>query len=176
MKGVRKGFSLSDEEVGFLQGRLKVLKGKKHRELRARIYAILLVGGPEMAKHDDVAHRCKVHVRTVRDWLARYREGGFEGLKDKPLSGRPCRLGDEAKVQLKEIISKSPEEAGYDTGIWTSSLVKQLISERFGVDFSLNNVCYILKQLGCSFKLPQKKQQVQTLQNSRNGWIVDSPG
>ena len=83
MKGVRKGFSLSDEEVGFLQGRLKVLKGKKHRELRARIYAILLVGGPEMAKHDDVAHRCKVHVRTVRDWLARYREGGFEGLKDK---------------------------------------------------------------------------------------------
>jgi transposase len=97
-------------------------------------------------------------------------------LLDKPLTGRPSRLSDEQKAELKEIVSKSPEEEGFDTGTWTSSLVQQLIHTRFGEDFSLNNIQYILKKLGFSFKLPQKKTEEQPQQSSRNGWNINFPG
>jgi transposase len=97
-------------------------------------------------------------------------------LLNKPLTGRPSRLSDEQKAELKEIVSKSPEEAGFDTGTWNSSLINQLIHEKFREDFSLNNIQYILKKLGFSFKLPQKKTEEQPQQSSRNGWNINFPG
>jgi len=79
--------------------------------LRNRIRAVLLVGAEGLC-HGEIAHICKVHVRTIRSWLQRYREEGFEGLKDKKhLTGSHSRLSVEQKEQLGEIIKSGPESA-----------------------------------------------------------------
>jgi hypothetical protein len=44
-KIVKKGFTLSAEEVKFLKAMQKELKGHKHRDLRVRIKGVLMVGG-----------------------------------------------------------------------------------------------------------------------------------
>ena len=175
MKNVKKGFSLSDDEVAFLEKKLKTLQGARHYELRIRVKGVLLVGGPQKLKNEEAAHRCKVHVRTLRKWLARYREGKYEGLKRKPVSGRPSKLSDTQKAELKEILKESPESLGYETGIWTASLVCQVIKKKFNVRYSVSNVQWLLNQLGCSYKLPQKKLTEQTRSSSRSGWTLNCP-
>lgn len=171
MKNVKKGFRLSEEEAAFLEGKLKSLQGARHYGLRSRVKGVLLVGGTARLKNEEAAHRCKVHVRTLREWLARYREGKYEGLRRRPVSGRPSRLTDSQKEELKRIVKESPESLGYETGTWTASLVREVIEKRFGVKYSVNNVQWLLKRLGCSFKLPEKKTPGQTRQSGRNGWM-----
>ena len=175
MKNVKKGFTLSEAEAAFLEGKLKSLQGARHYELRNRVKGVLLVGGPERLKNEAAAHRCKVHVRTLREWLARYREGGYEGLRHKPVSGRPSRLTEVQKEELKRIVKESPERLGYETGIWTAYLVREVIAKRFGVKYSLNNVQWLLKRLGCSFKMPEKKRTAQTRPGGGSGWTLPSP-
>lgn len=173
MKNVKKGFLLSAEEQEFLNGRLRALQGARNYNLRNRVRGILLAGGENPMKHVEAAHRCKVHVRTLRKWLARYREGGYEGLQQKPVSGRPSKISEAQKAELKSIVSASPQKQGYETGIWTSSLIQEVIWKRFGVKYSLNNVQWLLKRLGCSFKYPEKKRTEATPKSGRSGWRLN---
>lgn len=172
MKNVKKGFSLSEGEVEFLDGRLRCLQGAVNNGLRNRVKGILFVGGASRVKNEDAACRCEVHVRTLRSWLARYRAGGFEALKRKSVSGRPSKLSLEQKEELKSMVKGSPEAIGYDTGIWTAALACEVVKKRFGIDYSLHNMQKLLGKLGLSFKVPKKNLRRQTQKSSRSGWTL----
>ena len=175
MKNVKKGFKLTNEEILFLKAKMKNLQGAEHYDLRNRIKAMLLVGGESRTKNEEAADACKVKVRTLRLWLARYRNAGFEGLKRKSVSGRPSKLSLEQKEELKSMVKGSPETIGYDTGIWTASLACEVVRKRFGVSYSLQNMQKLLGNLGLSFKLPKKNLRERTLQSNRSGWILSCP-
>ncbi len=171
MKNVKKGFLLSAEEINVLENLKRKLQGTKHYDLRNRIRGVLLVGGESRMKNQDAADACKVHVRTLRAWLARYRESGIKGLKRRDVSGRPSKLTLSQKEELKRIIRDGPEKSGYDTGRWTASMVCELVLKRFDVRYSLSNIQRLLARLGFSFKLPEKKLQEAMKQPARSGWM-----
>jgi transposase len=170
LKNVKKGFCLSEVEVEFLEGRLKCLQGAVNYEVRNRVKGVLFVGGASRMKNEEAARRCEVHVRTLRSWLARYRDGGFEALKRKSVSGRPSNLSLEQKEELKSMVKGSPEAVGYDTGIWTAALACEVVKKRYGVSYSLHSMQKLLGKLGLSFKLPKKNLRGQTQESSRSGW------
>jgi transposase len=54
---------------------------------------------------EDVAATLGMARSTVFDWIARYREGGKQALKARPVPGRPPKLSGQ---QLRTLYSWSP--------------------------------------------------------------------
>ena len=53
---------------------------------------------------DEIAAHLMRSARWVRNWLHRYDEGGLEGLRDLPRSGRSRRISRET---IEQIINKT---------------------------------------------------------------------
>ena len=62
---------------------------------------------------------------TVYKWLARFNEEGPEGLYDRPRSGRPPKVDEEAEQVIEETMSEPPTEEGYNFTYWTVPLLTQ---------------------------------------------------
>jgi len=175
MKYYKKGFrKISREEYEFLIQERAKAKKKGDFNLDKRLRAVTLVGYKQITQV-EAAGRCEIHVRNLRKWLSLYQEGGYEELTNFGYNGRPSRLNEEQLNELKKIVEADPDEHGYDTGIWTATMVMNVIFKKFGVKYSASMVQKILRKLGFSFKLPPKKLSGQTPKPGKSGGIRPCP-
>ncbi len=93
-------------------------------------------------------------------WLEKWNEKGLEGLKPNYGGGRPSELSEEQKEELKTSLR--------DRNDWTAKEVRELIKERFGVEYSLRHVSRLLKSFGTNTQNPIKKitEDLRTLKKS----------
>ncbi len=69
----------------------KACKKEKDHKVRTRMVAARMARVLNMSVEETA--NLQVHCPTwVRDWLRRYDEGGFEGLRDLPRCGRLRRI------------------------------------------------------------------------------------
>jgi transposase len=175
MKNKKIGFQkLSDKEYEFLLEKQKQAKKKGDFKLYNRIKAIILVGYKGM-KQKDAALMCEVHSRNLSKWLAFYRSGGYDELSNYNYKGRPARLSSDQVDKLGKIVDCEPLEQGYDGGIWTASMVVEVIFREFGVNYSASRVQRLLRKMGFSFKLPKKNFQALKKQHGISGWKKNCP-
>lgn len=86
--------------------------------------------------------------KTVHNWLERLEERPIaEAIRDDPRPGRPPRLDEADLEELRELLAESPTERGYDATEWSAPLVRRLLDERFGVNYTLRSVRRILDDL-----------------------------
>jgi len=76
----------------------------KSRE-KKRAMAILL--NSQKISVFKVADKLEVNQDAVYDWLIKFTSYGIEGLKDKPIPGRPKKLKIEHKEEIKKVLKKS---------------------------------------------------------------------
>ena len=102
-------------------------------------------------KATDLALAYGVHRRTVFRWLADYYKGGEQALKAKPIPGRPPKL-DEPQMQSQEqaVRAQTPLQHGFEVGLWTLSILRELIRRQFGQTMALSSVSRIMSLLGIS--------------------------
>jgi transposase len=95
----------------------------------------------------------KSHMQLCT-WARKFNEKGIEGLKNEHRSGRQPRMSKIQLLEMKEIIlTKSPEEYGFNSGTWTCIMLVDLIKDHFGVEYTKSNVYNILtKKLGLSYQ------------------------
>jgi transposase len=91
----------------------------------------------------------------IYEWLARYRAGGWNGLKAKPLAGRPKKISARQMEWLwKTIVGTSPLQHRFEFALWTRQMVQILLWEEFRLKLSLPSVSRLLAQLGLTCQRP----------------------
>lgn len=99
---------------------------------------------------------------VIYDWLAKYREGGIEALRAKPLAGRPPKLqGRHLKWLYNTITSKNPSQLRFEFALWTRGMVRELIRDKYGVRLSDVSVGRLLRKLGLSPQKPLRRAYEQ---------------
>ncbi|MBX2989516.1 MAG: IS630 family transposase [Nitrospira sp.] len=99
-------------------------------------------------------HRC-----TIYRWLKTTRGRGHSltALASRPATGRPRTLTAAQERQVfRWINGKNPTQYGFDFGLWTRQIVRDLIAQRFGVRLSLASIGALLARQGLT---PQKPLQ-----------------
>ena len=92
---------------------------------------------------------------TVYGWLAAHRAAGERFFEVKKPSGRPPLLTKRQTNQLyKWIVGKDPRQLRFGFALWTREIVRDLISERFGVEMTLQGVGKLLRRMGLSPQRP----------------------
>lgn len=135
---------------------MKITDGRKlkHDVLEAiRIRAVKQVEG---AESPEVVIKALGMTRgCIYKWIAKYREGGIEALKAKPLSGRPLKLtGPNLRWIFKTVTTKNPLQLQFPYALWTREMIKELIARKYGIKLNVTSVGRLLKKLGLSCQKP----------------------
>lgn len=102
-----------------------------------------------------VARVHNIPLRTVYDWLARYRQGGWHSLREGKRSGRPRKVGAEDMMWLYETITRgSPNQYQFEFCLWTLNIIRSLLKQERGIDLSKSSLSRLLWQLGLSPQRP----------------------
>jgi transposase len=120
---------------------------------RLRIRAVRQV---EQGAHpEEVAQALGMTKAAVYAWLAKYREGGLEALKARPVPGRPPKLSGTQLARLYAlIVGNDPRQLRFRFALWTRAMVRELIRREFGVALSEVSVGRLLRKLGLSPQRP----------------------
>lgn len=103
----------------------------------------------------DVAKAFGLNIRTVFDWLAKFAAGGQNALLAKPIPGRPPKISaEEMRWIARAVTDHTPQQFKFAFGLWTLSLLRELIHREFGKSLSLESVRRVMKLLGFSAQKP----------------------
>jgi transposase len=102
-------------------------------EYRRRLAVQRVLEGYPIA---EVAEFLDVDPRSVRRWVAAFRQEGDAGLHARLPSGRPPKLTHTQEKSILRFLAEKPTEHGFPTDLWTGPYLAQLIRQEFGT--SLN--------------------------------------
>jgi transposase len=99
----------------------------------------------------------RIFIEVIRtwasDWLARYREEGIEGQRDRPKSGRPPELSQEVVLRIRKKIKESRQD-------WTTKQVDgmMIVKEGGGIRYHSHHhhIYRLLHKWGFKQKVPRK--------------------
>ena len=94
-----------------------------------------------------VARKVGVHRQSVNRWARQLAAGGRAALRKAPRAGRKPRLSAADRRRIMEGLKRGPEALGYETGLWTSWRVADLIERECGVRYTTVHVWRILREL-----------------------------
>ena len=111
-------------------------------ELRLRTVRQIIEDG---LHPDDAAAALGLSRSTVYGWLARYRTGGWDALKERKAPGASPKLTAAEQRELGRLIAhKDPRQLELDFGLWTRERVREVIRSRFGVKMHVTAVGRLL--------------------------------
>ena len=130
--------------------------GRKLDHLTLEVLRMRAVEQVQAGAHpEDVAHALGLHRKTVYGWLAKFREGGKDALRAKPVPGRPPRLSGRQIARLYAlIVGRDPRQLSFEFALWTREMVRQVIRREFGVALSVVSVGRLLRTMGLSPQRP----------------------
>jgi transposase len=102
----------------------------------------------------EVARRVGVHRQSVSRWTQELKQGGKRALRKAGRAGRRPRLHAEDLRRIEKGLKRGPEVLGYETSLWTSWRVADLIERECGVHYHPSQAWRILRQLGWSCQRP----------------------
>lgn len=123
--------------------------------LRRRLKALRLLwdGGGLEATSAEMG----IQVATLRGWVDKYLEGGYERLLEPIRHRKPQRLSEEDKARLKAVVlNESPRHYGLETDVWTAVGIRHLLST-WGIALQPSRIYEVLAELGLSHQRAQRQ-------------------
>jgi transposase len=130
------------------------LSAEGKEALRVRVVRQVADG----ASPEELASTLDINPRTVYRWLAKYRDGGEEALREQPKSGRPPALNWAEMCWLAKLVREhTPLDFGFASELWTLAIIGEVISQEFGVRLSSASVGRIMRSLGFTPQRPLRR-------------------
>ena len=112
----------------------------------------------EGEKPSDVIASYGLCRTSIYRWLRAESKRGERGLKARKGTGRPPKLTDKQRQQVRRwICGKDPRQYGFDFGLWTRITIATLIKERMGIDMGLTAVGRLLAELNITPQKPLRR-------------------
>ena len=113
----------------------------------------------------DIAAILGVREETVSRWCSRYDRGGQEALPGDR-TGRPIGSGrssprNRSKAIQQAIETKTPQELGIPSALWTRQAVRELIKQQVGIRLPIRTVGEYLRRWGFTPQKPVRKAYKQ---------------
>jgi len=144
------------------------------------IQALLWIGSEECDfSFEEMAGYLNVTAKTLYNWFKGFVTGGFDWLLRKWFKGRGAssKLNNRQKDELYEMIEAGPEKNGFDSGIWNSAMIMELILVKFGVKYNPRYLSRLLKNMGLSYqkaKFISDKVDEEEYRKAREKWIDET--
>jgi len=98
------------------------LREERESGTKLRLILLNLIGNRGIG----VEEACEITgtpVRTAYDWISKWNEHGYNGIRDRGKGGgRPPKLGEDDLLKLEESLRKKP--------YWTTQEVRRLVGNR----------------------------------------------
>lgn len=139
----------------------RTLNQDAQEEVRRQAVRMLKAGKTQT----EVSANLGVHQPTVNRWWKRYKAGGWAALRKKKRgrkTGSDRKLTAEQEIELQKIITdKTPDQLKMSFALWSREAVRQLILDRYGIDYALQTLSTILKRWGFTPQRPLKRAYEQ---------------
>lgn len=106
---------------------------------------------------NETARRVGCNASSVMRWWDTFQRGGKEALKSRPTPGRPPRLAGKQKTRLVQYLLDGAMSHGYQTELWTTLRIAELIQKKFGIRYHRDHVGRLLHSLGWSCQKPERR-------------------
>ena len=134
-------------------------EGNEEAKFIHRLHGILLFAEKEDESCDSIGALFGNSARTISNWIKRINESGdIESLRGKKQPGRPSRLSESQKQELKQVIEDAPEKHGITINVWDGKSLSAYIEKRYCIVLKTRTCQRLFHQLG--FKLKRARPVV----------------
>jgi len=131
--------------------RTQRIKRRGLEEKRAQVIRLIERG----VRPEDAAAAFECGRSTVYGWMVAYRERGEASFEVAKAPGAKPKLSPRQVAQLRRwIVDKDPRQLRFEFALWTRDIVRSLVKDRFGVEFSRQGVSNLLRRMGLSPQRP----------------------
>lgn len=144
--------------IGMIKTDARKLDHKTLEEIRIR--AVQQVQSGESP--EDIIRALGFSRASIYNWLAAYREGGWDALIARHIPGRPKKLkGYQIQWIYNTVTMKDPRQLKFPFALWTRGMIAILIRRRYGIKLSRASVGRLLAQLGLTCQRPLRRAYQQ---------------
>ena len=106
----------------------------------------------------EVMRSLGLNRTTIYRWLAAHEQGGQVALQSTKAAGPVPKLTEAQCREVRTwVVGKDPRQYGFDFGLWTRNIVRELIAKEFGIQVCLATVGKVLAQLGITPQKPLRR-------------------
>jgi transposase len=136
----------------------KELARMKDGKLTIQLKAIIA-----SAEHpvESIADVLKVSTRSIFRWITKFKEGGVEGLRDRPKGHMRSKLTEDQQKQIEQWIvgGKNAQE---EVVHWTLKRLKKELKKEMEIKITTTPLWKHLKKMGLVLKKPARFMPRQT--------------
>jgi transposase len=106
---------------------------------------------------NEVGRRIPCAPSSVLRWLRARRRGGPDALRVRFSPGRPLKLGETQRRRLLRLLLRGAPAHGYQTQLWTTARIAEVIQREFGVHYHRDHVGRLMHSLNWSPQKPEAR-------------------
>lgn len=141
---------VSDKQALIDEGKRIVASNDDAKYLRKVTIVNLMLNG---ATASELSGLCGESSRTLSSWVKAVDESGFEALRPKKQPGRPQRLTETQREEIKIAILSDPSDYGYN--VWDGPSLSDFILNHYQIILGVRQCQRLFHQLGFSQIRPQ---------------------
>ena len=119
---------------------------------------------------EEVARAFGVERTTIYRWVKRYRAEGESGFARKAVAGRPRKLSGLDSDAFLNIITQPASCFGFETDLWTTERVRQVIETEHGVAISNDTIWRRLREARLTYQKPERRY-FEVDEEKRKEWV-----